>query len=54
MLGIKTLDWQFKFIFVKRLVTAERAKILSVTQNVGESIDDFLALLREEARYCDF
>ena len=36
------------------VVTAERAKFLSVIQGVGESGDDFLARLREEARYCDF
>ena len=36
------------------VVTAERAKFLSVIQGVGESDDDFLARLREEARYCDF
>ena len=38
----------------ERVVTAERAKFLSVIQGVGESHDDFLARLREEARYCDF
>ena len=38
----------------ERVVTAERAKFLSVIQGVGESDDDFLARLREEARYCDF
>ena len=38
----------------ERVVTAERAKFLSVVQSVGESDDDFLARLREEARYCDF
>ena len=38
----------------EREVTAERAKFLSVIQGVGESDDDFLARLREEARYCDF
>ena len=38
----------------ERVVTAERAKFLSVIQAVGESDDDFLARLREEARYCDF
>ena len=38
----------------ERVVTAERAKFLSVIQGVGESYDDFLARLREEARYCDF
>ena len=38
----------------ERVVTAERAKFLSVIQGVGESDDDFLARIREEARYCDF
>ena len=38
----------------KRVVTAERAKFLSVIQGVGESYDDFLARLSEKARYCDF
>ena len=38
----------------ERVVTAEKAKFLSVVQGVGESDDDFLARLREEARYCDF
>ena len=38
----------------ERVATAERAKLLSVIQGVGESDDDFLARLREEARYCDF
>ena len=38
----------------ERVVTPERAKFLSVIQGVGESDDDFLASLREEARYCDF
>ena len=38
----------------ERVVTAERAKFLSVIQGVGETDDDFLARLREEARYCDF
>ena len=38
----------------ERVVTAERAKFLSVIQGVGESDDDFLARLRKEARYCDF
>ena len=38
----------------KRVVTAKRAKFLSVIQGVGESDDNFLARLREEARYCDF
>ena len=38
----------------ERVVTAERTKFLSVIQSVGESDDDFLARLREEAGYCDF
>ena len=38
----------------ERVETAERAKFLSVVQGVGESEDDFLAHLREEARFCDF
>ena len=38
----------------ERVVTAESAKFLSVIQGVGESDDDFLARLREDARYCDF
>ena len=38
----------------ERVVTAKRANFLSIIQGVGESDDDFLALLREEARYCDF
>ena len=35
----------------ERVVTAERAKFLSVVLGVGESDDDFLARHREEARY---
>ena len=42
------------YISKERVVTAERAKFLSVIQGVGESDDDFLARLREETRYCDF
>ena len=38
----------------ERVVSAERAKFLSKIQGVGESDDNFLARLREEARYCDF
>ena len=38
----------------ERVVTAERANFLFVVQSVGESYDDFLLRLREEARYCDF
>ena len=37
----------------ERVEMAERAKFLSVVQGVGESYDDFLTGLREEARYCD-
>ena len=33
---------------------AEKAKFLFIIQDAGESDDDFLARLREEARYCDF
>ena len=38
----------------ERIVTAEWAKFPSVIQGLGESDDDFLARLREEARFCDF
>ena len=38
----------------ERVETSKRAKFLSIVQGVGESDDDFLARLREEARYCDF
>ena len=38
----------------ERLVTEEKANFLSVIQGVGELDDDFLARLREKARYCDF
>ena len=38
----------------ERVETAERAKFLSVVQGVGESDDNFLASLREEARCCYF
>ena len=38
----------------ERVVTAEKAKFLSVIQGVGESDDNFLARLREEPCYCDF
>ena len=38
----------------ERVVTAEKSKFLSVIQGVGESDDDFLPRLREEARYRDF
>ena len=60
---INLLDTPFKEIRLaiqnyispkERVVTAERAKFLSVVQVVGESDDDFLVHLREEARYCDF
>ena len=37
----------------ERVETAERAKFLSVVQGVGESDDDFLARLKEEARCSD-
>ena len=59
----KLLDTPFKEIRLaiqnyispkERVVTAERAKFLSVDQGVGESDDNFLARLREEVRYCDF
>ena len=59
----KLLDTPFKEIRLaiqnyisskERVVTAERAKFLSVVQGIGESDNDFLARLREEARYCDF
>ena len=42
------------YIHLKRVVTAEGAEFLSVIKSVGESDNDFLAGLREEARYCDF
>ena len=35
----------------ERVESAERAKFLSAVQAVGESDDDFLARLREKARY---
>ena len=63
MSPIKLLDTPFKEIRQaiqncispkERVETAERAKFLSVLQGVGEPDDDFLVLLREEARYCDF
>ena len=38
----------------ERVETAEKAKFLSIVQSVGEPDDNFLARLREEARYCDF
>ena len=38
---------------IERVVTAGRDKFLSVIKGVGESDDDFLARLREEAQYCD-
>ena len=59
----KLLDTSFKAIrqaiqnYIspkERVETAERSKLLSVVQGGGESDDDFLARLREEARYCDF
>ena len=36
------------------VVTAKRAKFMSVIQSVEESDEDFLARFGEEARYCDF
>ena len=59
----KLLDTPFKEITQtiqnynssKKIVdTAERAKFLSCVQGVLESDDNFVARLREEARYCDF
>ena len=59
----KLLDTPFKEIRLaiqnyispkERVVTVERAKFLSIVQGIGESGDDFLARLREEARHCDF
>ena len=38
----------------ERVVTAEKAKFLSVKQCVRKSVDGFLARFKEEARYCDF
>ena len=38
----------------ERVVAAERPKFLSAIQSIGESDDDFLARLREKARYCEF
>ena len=38
----------------ERVVTAERAKFLSVIQSIGESNDDLLARSGEEARHCGF
>ena len=37
----------------EKVVTAERAKLLSVIQGAGEPDDNFLARLREDVRYCD-
>ena len=39
---------------LERVVTTEKLKFLSVVHSVGESDNDFLARLREGARYCDF
>ena len=59
----KLLDTPFKeirqaiqnYIYPKeRVETAKKINFLSVVQGLGESDDDFLAHLREEARYCDF
>ena len=38
----------------ERVVTTERANFNSVIQGLGESEDNFLNRLREEARYCGF
>ena len=38
----------------ERVVTAERAKFLSVITGVGDSDGNSLAYFREQARYCDF
>ena len=38
----------------QRVLTTERAKFLSKIKSVGESDDNSLARLREEARFCDF
>ena len=42
------------YISKERVVTADKAKFLSLIQGVRESDDNFLARFREEARYCDF
>ena len=38
----------------ERIKMEENAKFLSVVKGVGESDDNFLARLREEARFCNF
>ena len=38
----------------ERVITAERVKSLSDVQGDEKSDHDFLARIREEARYCDF
>ena len=38
----------------QRLVIAEQSKFVSLMQNSGETASDFLARLREAARYCEF
>ena len=38
----------------KRLVIAEQTKFVAITQRNGESSGDFLARLKEAARYCEF
>ena len=38
----------------KRLVIAEQTKFVAVAQRNGESSGDFLARLKEAARYCEF
>ena len=38
----------------KRLVIAEQTKFVAITQRKGESSGDFLARLKEAARYCEF
>ncbi|MEL7079445.1 MAG: hypothetical protein AAGM46_26445, partial [Cyanobacteria bacterium J06582_2] len=38
----------------KRLVIAEQTKFVAITQKNGESSGDFLARLREAARFCEF
>ena len=52
----KEIRWLIKYYvpLKERVVTAEKAKFPYVIQGVLESDDDFLAGLREEARYCDF
>ena len=38
----------------KRLVIAEQTKFVAITERNGESSGDFLARLKEAARYCEF